>query len=322
MAATAAWDHTTVLLAEAIDAIAPGPDAVLVDGTFGRGGHSRALLARLGPTGRLIAFDKDPEAVAVGQALAADDARFAIVHASFAEMAEALAERGIRQVDGVLLDLGVSSPQIDNPERGFSFRFDAPLDMRMDTTRGETAADFLARADERRIAEVIRDYGEERFAVPIAKALVARRDGGAPVRTTLELAQIVARAVKTREPGQDPATRTFQALRILVNGELTELEQGLKAALDLLAPGGRLAVISFHSLEDRIVKTFIARESREVVDRHAPSVYAAPKQMKLVALGRIKPGPDELRANPRARSATLRVAERTAAHFAEAGVGA
>jgi len=311
MTTPAALQHTTVLLVEAVDAVVHRPDGLYVDGTFGRGGHSRALLARLSEAGRLVAFDKDPEAVAAGQALAAEDPRFAIVHDSFARMAQALAERGVRRVDGVLLDLGVSSPQIDNPARGFSFRFDAPLDMRMDTTRGETAAQFLASASERRITEVLRDYGEERFALQIAKALVARREGGSPVGTTHELSQVVARAVKTREPGQDPATRTFQALRILVNAELEELEQGLKAALDLLAPGGRLAVISFHSLEDRIVKTFIARESREVVDRHAPSVYAAPKAMKLRALGRIKPGAAEVRANPRARSATLRVAERT-----------
>ncbi len=311
MATTAAGQHITVLLGEAVDAVALRPDGVFVDGTFGRGGHSRALLARLSPAGRLIAFDKDPEAIAVGEALAEEDPRFTIVHESFADMAGELAARGVAQVDGVLLDLGVSSPQIDNGARGFSFRFDAPLDMRMDTTRGETAADFLAGATERRIAEVIRDYGEERFAVSIAKALVARRDAGTPVRTTLELAQLVARSVRTREAGQDPATRTFQALRILVNGELTELEQGLSAALELLAPGGRLAVISFHSLEDRIVKTFIARESREVVDRNSPAVYAAPRAMKLQALGRIKASDDEVRANPRARSATLRVAERT-----------
>jgi 16S rRNA (cytosine1402-N4)-methyltransferase len=310
MATAAAGQHTTVLLSEAVDAVALRPEGVFVDGTFGRGGHSRALLARLSPAGRLIAFDKDPEAITVGQALAAEDPRFSIVHESFADMAGELAARGVAQVDGVLLDLGVSSPQIDNGARGFSFRFDAPLDMRMDTTRGETAADFLAGATERRIAEVIRDYGEERFAVSIAKALVARRDAGTPVRTTLELAQLVARSVRTREAGQDPATRTFQALRILVNGELTELEQGLSAALALLAPGGRLAVISFHSLEDRIVKTFIARESREVVDRNSPAVYAAPRAMKLQALGRIKASDDEVRANPRARSATLRVAER------------
>ncbi len=311
MNTAAALQHTAVLLAEAVDAIALRPEGLYVDGTFGRGGHARALLARLAPAGRLIGFDKDPEAVAAGQALAAEDSRFTIVHESFADMAESLAALGIAQVDGVLLDLGVSSPQIDNPARGFSFRFDAPLDMRMDTTRGETAAEFLAGADERRIAEVIRDYGEERFAVPVAKAIVARRDGGAPVRTTLELAQVVARAVKTREPGQDPATRTFQALRILVNGELTQLELGLSAALALLAPGGRLAVISFHSLEDRIVKTFIGRESREVVDRSSPAIYAEPRAMKLVSLGRLKPGVGEVRANPRARSATLRVAERT-----------
>ena len=311
MAAPTSLQHTAVLLVEAVDALALRPDGVYVDGTFGRGGHSRALLARLGPAGRLVGFDKDPEAVAVGQALASQEPRFAIVHDSFADMAAALAVRGIGQVDGVLLDLGVSSPQIDNPARGFSFRFDAPLDMRMDTSRGDTAADFLAGADERRIAEVIRDYGEERFAVQIAKALVARRDSGAAVRTTAELAKVVAGAVKTREPGQDPATRTFQALRIFVNAELTQLEQGLSAALALLAPGGRLAVISFHSLEDRIVKTFIARESRELVDHRSPSLYAAPKAMRLLALGRFKPGAAEQRANPRARSATLRVAERT-----------
>jgi 16S rRNA (cytosine1402-N4)-methyltransferase len=215
----------------------------------------------------------------------------------------------VDKVHGVLLDLGVFSPQIDNPARGFSFRFDGPLDMRMDPTRGESAADFLARADEREIAKVVRDYGEERFAVPIAKALVARRESGNPVRSTGELSQVVARAVKTREPGQDPATRTFQALRIQVNAELEELEQGLNAALVLLAEGGRLAVISFHSLEDRIVKSFIARESKSVVDRRAP--MAEPKPSRLKSLGRIKPGETEVRANPRARSAILRVAERT-----------
>ncbi len=311
MAADTERAHTAVLLAEAVDALALRPDGVYVDGTFGRGGHARALLDRLSPAGRLLAFDKDPEAVASGQALAASDRRFTMLHASFADMADELAERGVTQVDGVLLDLGVSSPQIDDPARGFSFRFDAPLDMRMDTTRGQTAADFLASASERRIAEVIRDYGEERFAVSIAKAVVARRDGGQPLRTTAELAGLVARSVKTREPGQDPATRTFQALRILVNAELEELEQGLNAALALLAPGGRLAVISFHSLEDRIVKTFIARESREVVDARSPSLYAAPKAMRLKALGRIRPGAAEVKANARARSATLRVAERT-----------
>ena len=302
-----------MLLTEAVEALVTRPDGVYVDGTFGRGGHARAILARLGPAGRLIAFDKDPQAVAAatqGEAAIADP-RFEIVHGSFATMREALAARGIAQVHGVLLDLGVSSPQLDDPARGFSFRHDAPLDMRMDTTRGETAADFLARADERDIARVIRDHGEERFAVPIAKALAARRAGGRPVRTTGELSEVVARAVKTREPGQDPATRTFQALRIHVNAELEDLEQGLSAALDLLAPAGRLAVISFHSLEDRIVKTFVARESREVVDRRAP--FAPPRPMRLRALARLRPGAAELEANPRARSAILRVAERTEA---------
>jgi 16S rRNA (cytosine1402-N4)-methyltransferase len=309
MATSGAWQHVTVLLTEAIEAIVGRTAGLYIDGTYGRGGHSRALLAQLSPDGRLLAFDKDPEAVADGQALAAQDARFAIHHGSFAAMAEVLAARGLGPVDGVLLDLGVSSPQIDNPVRGFSFRHDAPLDMRMDSSRGDTAADFLARATERQIAEVIRDYGEERFAVSIAKALVARRQGGQPVRTTGELSQVVAGAVKTREPGQDPATRTFQALRIFVNAELEELEQGLNAALAVLRPGGRLVVISFHSLEDRIVKTFIARESRDEIDRRAP--MAPPRAMRLVALGRLRPSAAEVAANPRARSAMLRVAERT-----------
>ena len=307
LSADAAWVHTTVLLPEAVQALVTQPDGTYVDGTFGRGGHSRAVLAALSPAGRLIAFDKDPAAIAAAAEIS--DPRFVIVHESFDTMAEQLAARGVMQLDGVLLDLGVSSPQIDNPERGFSFRFDAPLDMRMDTTRGETAAEFLARADQREIAEVIRDYGEERFAVQIAKALVARREGGAPVARTGELSALVARAVKTREQGQDPATRTFQALRIHVNAELEALEQGLKAALGLLAPMGRLVVISFHSLEDRIVKTFIARESRDVVDRRAP--MAPPRDMRLRAIARVKPDIGEVRANPRARSAVMRVAERT-----------
>ncbi len=307
MNAASAWRHTTVLLEEAVQALVTQPDGTYVDGTFGRGGHSRAVLALLSPAGRLVAFDKDPEAIA--EAASITDPRFVICHESFDAMQAELAARGITQVQGVLLDLGISSPQIDNPERGFSFRYDAPLDMRMDTTRGETAAEFLARADVREITEVIRDYGEERFAAQIAKALVARREGGAPVVRTGELSALVARTVKTREPGQDPATRTFQALRIHVNAELEALQQGLKAALALLAPHGRLVVIAFHSLEDRIVKTFIARESREVVDRRAPFAPAQP--MRLAALGRLKPTAEEISANPRARSAVLRVAERT-----------
>ena len=307
MSAAQAWSHTTVLLPEAVQALVTQTDGVYVDGTFGRGGHSRGVLALLAPNGRLVAFDKDPEAVAEAQQI--KDPRFTICHASFDDMAEHLSALGITRVQGVLLDLGVSSPQIDNPARGFSFRFDAPLDMRMDTTRGETAAEFLARAEAREIEEVIRDYGEERFAFQIAKALVARRESGAAVRSTGELSALVARAVKTREPGQDPATRTFQALRIHVNAELEALEQGLKAALALLAPQGRLVVIAFHSLEDRIVKTFIARESRDVPDRRAP--FAPPRAMRLNSIARIKPSADEIAANPRARSAVLRVAERT-----------
>lgn len=303
--------HTTVLLQEAVDALITNPDGIYIDGTFGRGGHSRLILERLGQKGRLLAVDRDPQAIAAATsgATRVNDPRFSIHHTSFGQMVPRLSALGVDKVDGLLLDLGVSSPQIDDPERGFSFRFDGPLDMRMDTTRGESAADFLARADERHIAEVIRDYGEERFAIQVAKALVARREIGSPVRTTRELSDIVARAVKTREPGQDPATRTFQALRIFVNAELEELEQGLKSAIDLLAAGGRLVVISFHSLEDRIVKTFIARESKSEVDRRAP--FAEPKPTRLKSLGRVKPGETEVRANPRSRSAVMRVAERT-----------
>lgn len=310
-AAGLALTHTTVLLQEAVDELITTPDGVYLDGTFGRGGHSRLILGRLGERGKLVAIDRDPQAVAAATSGAAriDDPRFSIHHAGFGNMAATLAAAGITQIHGLLLDLGVSSPQIDDPRRGFSFRFDGPLDMRMNTSCGESAAEFLARADERHIAEVIRDYGEERFAIQVAKALVARRESGRPVRTTRELSEVVARAVKTREPGQDPATRTFQALRIFVNAELEELEQGLAAALELLAPGARLVVISFHSLEDRIVKTFIARESKSEVDRRAP--FAPPKPMRLKALARIKPSAAEIAANPRARSAVMRVAERT-----------
>ncbi|MGE5116733.1 MAG: 16S rRNA (cytosine(1402)-N(4))-methyltransferase RsmH [Betaproteobacteria bacterium] len=301
--------HRTVLLIEAVEALVTAPDGTYVDGTYGRGGHARAILERLSASGRLIALDRDPQAVEAAAAI--DDPRFTIRHATFGALRESLAALGVSRVDGVLLDIGVSSPQLDDPARGFSFRHEGPLDMRMDPTRGESAADFLARADERSIAEVLRDYGEERFAVSIAKALVARRAGGRPVRTTRELATLVAGAVRTREPGQDPATRTFQALRIFVNAELEELEQGLSAAVEVLAPRGRLVVIAFHSLEDRIVKRFIARESRAEVDRRAPFAPAAP--LRLRALGRVRPGAAEVAANPRARSAVMRVAERTEA---------
>ena len=310
---TSPWTHTTVLLNEAIEALlnkpdelAPEPaDGTYVDATFGRGGHSRLLLSRLSPQGRLIAFDKDPAAIAEAQRIA--DPRFAIRHQGFRH----LGELPPASAAGVLLDLGVSSPQIDDPTRGFSFRFDGPLDMRMDTTRGQSVAQWLATAETREIAEVIRDYGEERFAGPIAKAIVARRQERGPISTTGELAQLVADAVKTREPGQNPATRTFQALRIFINAELEELQEALAASLDVLQPGGRLVVISFHSLEDRIVKQFIAQHSREVYDRRAP--FAQPKPMKLRALDRIKPSAAEVAANPRARSAIMRVAVRTAA---------
>jgi 16S rRNA (cytosine1402-N4)-methyltransferase len=303
--------HLSVLLGDAVDALVTDADGIYVDGTFGRGGHSRAVLGRLSPRGRVVAIDRDPDAIAsaASDPDLACDPRFTIRHAEFSQMAATLESLGIDKVSGVLLDLGVSSPQIDDPARGFSFRFDGPLDMRMDTTRGESAAEFLARADERHIAEVIRDYGEERFALQVAKALVARREAGRAVRTTAELADVVARAVKTREAGQNPATRTFQALRIFVNAELEELEQALTASLALLAPGGRLVVISFHSLEDRIVKTFIARESKSEVDRRAP--FAPERPHRLRAIARVRPGAAEAAANPRARSAVMRVAERT-----------
>jgi 16S rRNA (cytosine1402-N4)-methyltransferase len=297
------WQHTTVLLKEAVEALLTRTDATYVDATFGRGGHSRLLLAQLGPEGRLIAFDKDLDAIAEAQRI--EDPRFSIRHEGFAN----LGKLPPASAAGVLLDLGVSSPQIDNPARGFSFRNDGPLDMRMDTTRGESVAQWLATAETEQIAEVIRDYGEERFAGPIAKAIVARRQERGPLTRTAELAQLVAGTVKTREAGQDPATRTFQAFRIFINAELQELEQALEASLNVLQPLGRLVTISFHSLEDRIAKQFIAKHSREVFDRRAP--FAAPRPMKLKALDRVKPSAGEVRANPRSRSAIMRVAERT-----------
>jgi len=298
--------HTTVLLHEAVEALLgarAGADGHYVDATFGRGGHSRRILEQLSAQGRLHAFDKDPQAVA--HAAAWQDPRFAIHHEGFAQMGHMPAA----SVDGILMDLGVSSPQIDDPERGFSFRFDGPLDMRMDTTRGPSVAQWLAQAEATQIAEVIRDYGEERFAVQIAKALVARRQARGPLSSTAELAQLVADTVKTREPGQNPATRTFQAFRIFINAELEELQQALAASLKLLRPGGRLVVISFHSLEDRIVKQFMAQHSKAVYDRRVPFAPAAP--MRLNTLARVRPSAAEVQANARARSAIMRVAERT-----------
>ncbi|MFN6961089.1 MAG: 16S rRNA (cytosine(1402)-N(4))-methyltransferase RsmH, partial [Rhodocyclaceae bacterium] len=240
--------HSPVLLAEVLAALAIRPDGTYLDATFGRGGHSRAILALLGPEGRLIALDRDPQAIAAGRQIT--DPRFTVHHAAFSRLGEVLDALGVMLVDGVLLDLGVSSPQLDDPARGMSFRFDAPLDMRMDTTQGETAADFLARADQSEIEEVIREYGEERFAHALAKALVAARSRER-ISSTGQLAALVAQVVRTREPNQHPATRTFQALRIHVNRELEELSLALPQALGRLKPGGRLAVISFHSLEDR-----------------------------------------------------------------------
>ncbi len=312
------WLHATVLLNEAVDALlgnpdSPGlaPDAALapcsgtfVDATFGRGGHARLILSSLSPQGRLIAFDKDPEAVAAAAQIT--DPRFSVRHEGFNQ----IGRLGPASAAGILMDLGISSPQIDTPERGFSFRFEGPLDMRMDTTRGQSVAQWLATAEAETIAEVIRDYGEERFAGPIAKAIVARRQARGPISTTTELAQLVAGTVKTRESGQNPATRTFQALRIFINAELEELQQALEASLDVLQPGGRLVVISFHSLEDRIVKQFIAKHSRDEFDRRAP--FAAPKIMKLKSLGRVKPSAAEVAGNTRSRSAVMRVAQRTA----------
>ena len=308
------WSHTTVLLNEAVDALFTNPDAsddssaanqTYVDATFGRGGHSRLILSRLQAQGRLIALDKDPEALV--EASSIHDPRFSIRHQGFSQ----LAELPKASIAGVLLDLGISSPQIDNPLRGFSFRFEGPLDMRMDSTRGISVAQWLQTAEVEKIAEVIRDYGEERFAGSIAKAIVARRQERGAISSTTELAQLVADTVKTREPGQNPATRTFQAFRIFINAELEELQQALAASLDVLQTGGRLVVISFHSLEDRIVKQFIARHSRDEYDRRTP--FAPARVMRLKALHRIKPGAAELAANPRARSAIMRVAQRTAA---------
>ena len=299
------WLHTTVLLSEAVDALDIKPDGTYVDATFGRGGHSRLILSKLSPQGRLIAFDKDLDAIAAAEQI--QDPRFSIRHQGFTH----LGELDAGSIDGVLMDLGVSSPQIDNPARGFSFRNDGPLDMRMDTTRGQSVSEWLAEAEVQHIAEVIREYGEERFALQIAKAIDARRQERGVPTSTSELAKLVADTVKTREPGKDPATRTFQAFRIFINAELEELQQALSASLQVLRPGGRLAVISFHSLEDRIVKQFITQHSREVYDRRAP--FAAPKVMDFKAIDRVKPSAAEVEGNPRSRSAIMRVAERLGA---------
>jgi 16S rRNA (cytosine1402-N4)-methyltransferase len=305
--------HAPVLPRAAVDALAidARPAGTYVDGTFGRGGHSRLILERLDAAGRLIALDRDLDAVRAARQL--DDARFSILHARFGELSQALDAAGVGSVDGMLFDLGVSSPQLDDPERGFSFRFDAPLDMRMDRTRGMGAADWLAQAEEGEIRGVLSGYGEERFAKQIAKAIVAARRER-PIRSTRELADLVGESVRTREPGKDPATRTFQALRIFVNQELEELSLVLPQALELLAPGGRLAVISFHSLEDRIVKNFMRDNARPGAMPDRLPVRATelpPARLRLVGKQQ-RPEFDEVAANPRARSAVLRVAEKLA----------
>jgi len=306
------FQHRTVLLEEAVEALdiaGQRADGIYVDGTFGRGGHSGGIVGKLGEHGRLIAFDKDVQAIATAQPMLSDP-RFGIVHDSFATMGEALAQRGLAQVDGVLLDLGISSPQVDDATRGFSFRQDGPLDMRMDTTRGISAAEWLATETEQTIEKVIRDYGEERFAFQIAKAIVASRAVG-PISGTRQLAEIVAHAVKTREKGKDPATRTFQAIRIYINKELEELEIGLAEAYRILAPHGRLVVISFHSLEDRIVKRFMAAKVNVAQpDRRLPIRAVDLPQPEMKLLLKMKPSAAEIAANPRARSAVMRVAER------------
>jgi 16S rRNA (cytosine1402-N4)-methyltransferase len=301
--------HVSVLLAEAVEALAVKSDGTYVDGTFGRGGHSRAILARLGASGRLVALDRDAAAIAAGAGLT--DARLRLRHAAFSRIGEVLEGLGLAGVDGVLLDLGVSSPQFDDASRGMSFRFDAPLDMRMDKSEGETAADFLERASQREIERVIKDYGEERFANAIAKAVVAARSEQR-ISTTKQFAALVEKAVRTREPGQHPATRSFQALRIHVNQELEELSLALPQCLQRLAPGGRLVVISFHSLEDRIVKHFLREHAQpKQLPLRLPVRQSElpPPLLRLVGKA-VRPGAAEVAANPRARSAIMRVAEK------------
>ena len=314
----AEYQHITVLLNEAVDALAVRENGIYVDGTFGRGGHSRLILSRLGSQGRLIVFDKDPQAIEAAQKLAEQDGRVTVVHDGFSSFQTTLDKLGIEEIDGALFDLGISSPQIDDGARGFSFRFDAPLDMRMDPTRGMSAAEWIATASEQDLHEVIKNYGEERFSRQIARAIVAQRTES-PIDTTRKLAQLVAQNVRTRERGQDPATRTFQAVRIFINRELEEVEAVLPQVMGRLKQGGRLAVIAFHSLEDRIVKQFVKKYSQ-----HPPLPrWAAVKEADLPlpplkAVGKaIKPGVEETASNPRARSAVLRVAERTGGEIAE-----
>lgn len=304
--------HVTVLLNEAVAGLQVQPAGVYVDGTFGRGGHSRLILSQLGKDGRLVVFDKDPQAIAVAQELARQDARVLVVHEGFSALKRSLQQLGISRINGALFDLGISSPQIDDAGRGFSFRFDAPLDMRMDTTRGQSAAQWLAVAEEQDIHEVIKNYGEERFSRQIARTIVAQRDQS-PITTTGQLARLVAQVVRTRERGQDPATRTFQAIRIFINRELEEITVVLPQVMECLVAGGRMAVISFHSLEDRIVKRFMQQHSKPApLPRWAVVKESEREQPPLCLIGKAqKPAPAEIEVNPRARSAVLRVAERS-----------
>jgi 16S rRNA (cytosine1402-N4)-methyltransferase len=306
--------HRPVLLAEAVTALVSGPllqnqntanTILVIDGTFGRGGHTQALLKELNSNARMISFDKDLDAIAVAKQI--NDPRLTIVHDSFAHMDQYAQPQS---ADGILLDLGISSPQVDEAHRGFSFRRAGPLDMRMNTDQGLTAAQWLEQAPQEEITHVIKTYGEERFAFQIAKAIVAKREDGLSPKTTTELASLVASVVRTREAGQDPATRTFQALRIFINRELEDLELGLKAALNLLKPGARLAVISFHSLEDRIVKQFLQAHAKVEVPRGLPVREKDLPKSALEIISRVKPSESEIQENPRARSAIMRVAEK------------
>ena len=311
-AMSSASTHITVLLDEAVNALNIKSGGTYIDGTFGRGGHSKKILSILDKTGHLFAMDRDLAAIATGKTIA--DARFNIEHRHFSEINQLATQHNLTHVDGILLDLGISSPQIDEGERGFSFRFDAPLDMRMDQTRGKTAAELLATISEQQLGKVIKDYGEERFAKQVARAIIKERDDGRPITSTGQLAKIVASAIPKIEPGQNPATRTFQALRIFVNSELEELSLILPQCLNLLAVGGRLVVISFHSLEDRIVKRFIQSEqNRDDLPSNFPVKAKDLPQPRLMTIGKaIKPSAAEIKRNVRSRSAVMRVAERTA----------
>ena len=305
--------HITVLLHEAVDGLAIRPDGIYIDGTFGRGGHSRLILSQLGPQGRLIAIDRDPQAIA--EAATIDDPRFQIVHGPFSNVQQYVEELGLTgKIDGFLLDLGVSSPQLDDAERGFSFMRDGPLDMRMDPSSGFSAAEWLQKAEAEDIAWVLKTFGEERFAKRIARAIVERNQSE-PMTRTRELAELVAAASPVKEKHKHPATRTFQAIRIYINSELEEIERALDASLTILAPGGRLSVISFHSLEDRIVKRFIRRQSKgpEIPDGLplTEAQLAGGKKMLTIRKA-IKPSEEEIEQNARSRSSVLRVAERMA----------